>query len=566
LAATGQGYAVYGDISTTTNLAAGVRGDALGATGRTFGVVGTNSSITDFSAAAFGQSFANTGRVYGVYGTQAATTNFAAGARGDATGATGQTFGVQGTTASGTAGAVGVYGAATNASSTSQMGVQGSYTWEGAGVVGVGFGGAAAPPGANDIGVMASTQFGHGSWAHAYSNFSQITGRFTANNAAALTTTTAAAAGTNKWGVYAENYHFTNAANRFVQGGSFYANASATPGSITNGLTLGAEGFAFGDVTAAAGLSMGLRGISTNASAANPGYGVYGASSSVVGMGVLGYNSGTAATGTGVAGAGNNVASFFRLTTGSGVAGTGLQTGVYGIGTAAAGNREGGYFAWGVAPLGTGFARVSANNGGTDYKILGTGTVSTITPNALGSGQVTWFCAEAPEVLFQDYGRGQLVNGRATVQLDPNYAANIHVDATHPIRVFVQLEGDCKGVFVTNKTANGFEVVELQGGNSNVPFTYTVVANRRDRVENGVVVSRFQDVRFPAYEDDRQGQATPIHPYLNANARPEEGTTPEAQAAKRRLQQEATQAPNANTAAPEMPRTTRATAAQATAE
>jgi hypothetical protein len=66
----------------------------------------------------------------------------------------------------------------------------------------------------------------------------------------------------------------------------------------------------------------------------------------------------------------------------------------------------------------------------------------------------------------------------ATVKLDDGRAVVI-VDADSPMRVFVQLEGDCNGVYVANKTATGFDVVELAGGTSDAPFTYRVVCTRK---------------------------------------------------------------------------------------
>lgn len=104
---------------------------------------------------------------------------------------------------------------------------------------------------------------------------------------------------------------------------------------------------------------------------------------------------------------------------------------------------------------------------------------------------------EAPEVLFEDYGKGQLVNGTTYIQLDPTYVNNIVVDNKHDLRVFIQLEGDCNGVYVTNKSKNGFEVKELSGGSSNVKFSYHVVANRADAYENGQLSSKYEDLRFP---------------------------------------------------------------------
>jgi hypothetical protein len=58
-------------------------------------------------------------------------------------------------------------------------------------------------------------------------------------------------------------------------------------------------------------------------------------------------------------------------------------------------------------------------------------------------------------------GTGKLVNGKAHILIDPIFAKNIVVNEKHPIKVFIQLEGDCKGVYVANKSQNGFDVIEL---------------------------------------------------------------------------------------------------------
>lgn len=76
----------------------------------------------------------------------------------------------------------------------------------------------------------------------------------------------------------------------------------------------------------------------------------------------------------------------------------------------------------------------------------------------------------------------QLVNGRVRIDIDPIFSKNILVDEKHPLKVFVQLEGECNGVYVTNKSAKSFEVVELNGGTSNTPFSYSIVATRGEEV------------------------------------------------------------------------------------
>ena len=87
-------------------------------------------------------------------------------------------------------------------------------------------------------------------------------------------------------------------------------------------------------------------------------------------------------------------------------------------------------------------------------------------------------CQESPEVWFEDFGEGQLSNGRTHIELDPLFLQTVTIDSRHPIKVFVQLEGDCRGVYVS-KGITGFDVNELQGGIGNVSFSYRVVAKRK---------------------------------------------------------------------------------------
>lgn len=119
--------------------------------------------------------------------------------------------------------------------------------------------------------------------------------------------------------------------------------------------------------------------------------------------------------------------------------------------------------------------RVGHWTGGAYRKILGTGTVSTIVKDT-NDNYVVMNCPETPENLFFDYGIGKLENGKVYIKIDPNLSKNILVDEEHPLKIFIQLEGECNGVYVTNKSADGFEVIELNSGNSNVEFSYKIVA------------------------------------------------------------------------------------------
>lgn len=195
-------------------------------------------------------------------------------------------------------------------------------------------------------------------------------------------------------------------------------------------------------------------------------------------------------TGVGVMGGGTNITTITTTGQGEGVAGNGSIFGTTGYATIAlSNNRWGGYFDYITST--NGFAYIGGRTGGIDYGILSSGTKSTMVKDFNDNNRIM-YCTEAPEVLFQDFGTGQLVNGHARIELDEILVKNIYVSDEKPLKVFIQLEGDCKGVFVSNKSKNGFDVTELAGGNSNVKFTWQIVANRADEGD-----SNYSSARFP---------------------------------------------------------------------
>jgi hypothetical protein len=275
--------------------------------------------------------------------------------------------------------------------------------------------------------------------------------------------------------------------------------------------------------------------------------------------GIFGY--GRAGGGTGIIGTGNNSTMIVTSSTGSGVAGSGTRNGVFGyagLGTptlvnrgnrggefildtdnnvttnganngtrasailagfdniaatgsgglpvlSAADSYYGGYFSGGNENNGTpSYAYVGLRHNtsidgssGTDYKIIGPGSVSTIINDAKGVPRIM-FAPEAPEIVFQDYGIGKLINGQARIQIDPLLKESLFVDDNHPLKVFVTLEGDCNGVFVTDKSVDGFTVKELNNGRSNVSFSWQIVANRADSKDAlGKISSKHVGLRLP---------------------------------------------------------------------
>jgi hypothetical protein len=75
---------------------------------------------------------------------------------------------------------------------------------------------------------------------------------------------------------------------------------------------------------------------------------------------------------------------------------------------------------------------------------------------------------------MEDIGEGRLVAGTARVRLDPAFA-NV-IDRNSPYVVFVSPEGSSQGLYVTDKDANGFTVMENAGGHATIPFGYRIVA------------------------------------------------------------------------------------------
>ena len=253
------------------------------------------------------------------------------------------------------------------------------------------------------------------------------------------------------------------------------ANGSDGTGGLTlpyTSTTASATGFEVKNVSATAGAislrgesnstnkfdgpsSGAVYGINTNTSTTLPAYGVVGrtASSFVNSAGVYGYNNN--ATGS------------------NGVLGNGYY-GVCGVSSPSSGAAG----IYGVA--GTSTAYAGYFTGGRGLYINGDQVVTGL-KSAIVSVSGTWrklYCEESAEVYFTDYGSGNLVNGRAHVDLDPAFLAAVTVDNIYPLKAFIEMNGDTKGVYVT-KGNRGFDVVENAGGTSNASFDYRVVAKRK---------------------------------------------------------------------------------------
>jgi hypothetical protein len=293
-------------------------------------------------------------------------------------------------------------------------------------------------------------------------------------------------------------------------------NGSGVYGTSNGTTAIGTEGFSSG-----AG-GTGVYGTAIGNQAA----GVFGITNVANGSGVWGYNQNL--SGTGVLGSGNNYSATY-LTAGTGGAFTGSNgmvayaRGAAGTGVIGAGNNivastitqgSGGGFSgtqWGVfgnaalsgspaidraAFVGNYNDNATASTvyvggriGGVHYKILGPGAASVSTTMPTRDGERVLFAPEAPENWFFDIGEATLVNGKATVTLDPLFADCIA--DSKPFKVFVQGAEETYGsIRVTRNQKDKTFTLEDMGGASNGTVQYNIYAIWKQK----------ENLRFPKYE------------------------------------------------------------------
>ena len=136
------------------------------------------------------------------------------------------------------------------------------------------------------------------------------------------------------------------------------------------------------------------------------------------------------------------------------------------------------------------------------------GSKSAVVPVDGGTRKVALYAVEAPENWFEDIGSAQLANGSAVVQLESTFAQTINTGMEY--HVFLTPKGDCKGLYVTNETADSFEVRELGGGTAGIAFDYRIVA-RRKGYENVRLADKTKQFENAANEPElRPGKMAPI--------------------------------------------------------
>jgi hypothetical protein len=253
-----------------------------------------------------------------------------------------------------------------------------------------------------------------------------------------------------------------------VQGldpGTLIGNVTGTGFGVIG--TFGSPGYAppfnGGVLGQGSGAFYGVIGLSEN----NPG--VFGRSTT--GVGVQGRSDGTAGvwgsspTGFGVLG---------QSSTGAGVFGDSTSPGGYGL--------------YGRSTAGAGVLGTTTQ--GYAGALKGPGVIQgplTLTRSYPKSAAVAHpdgslrrvYCQEATEAWFEDFGSVAIQNGRALVDLDPDFAAVVRGD---DYMVFLTEVGDSGGLFVSKKAPRRFEIRSRGGLTVNGTCDYRIVSRRRDNV------------------------------------------------------------------------------------
>ena len=266
-----------------------------------------------------------------------------------------------------------------------------------------------------------------------------------------------------------------------VQGGA----GTAVSGKTTNGTGMTAVSTGGVGLLATSSFGIAVEAESTNGeglfatgateglyASSYSGYGVYGASSSGYGIFASSYSGdgldASSSSGYGIVSrSGSNVGVYTTSSSGNGVDASGGYIGLIGR-----------------SPT-TGYPIVATDtNSNNLFYVDGKGNVSyhgglyTFVKGTRGS--VRAFGTNAASPTTEDVGSSALRGGTVRVTLDPAFANSIAGNGAY--HVFLTPAGDSRGLFVSERDANGFVVRESQSGRSSVGFDYRIVATTAGHV------------------------------------------------------------------------------------
>ena len=222
----------------------------------------------------------------------------------------------------------------------------------------------------------------------------------------------------------------------------------------------------------------------------SPGYAVEGLTRSVAGKaGVYGVSHGTAGAANGVVGSSSNGDGVVGFSVGhpldagvrgSSNAGDGVNAETTGAGATAlhadANNTTANIFI-GINPKNKTNCTIDPSANLTCTGTI-TGGAAMRSQHRNGRGErVIAYAAESATATIDDVGTARIVGGVANVRFDPSFAAMMDKRWYY---VFLTPLGETRGLYVSLKTASGFQVRETERGRGNLEFDYRIVAHPID--------------------------------------------------------------------------------------
>jgi hypothetical protein len=175
-------------------------------------------------------------------------------------------------------------------------------------------------------------------------------------------------------------------------------------------------------------------------------------------------------TGAGVQGTSAVYYGVLGQSTGSNAAVGGFNTDAASGASGVYGQSENGFGVYGFSSSGSGYGLFSQGNAFVEGEIFTSGACKS---GCVGTRHQASFAARSSQPTIDDVGEGALREGVGRIALAADFANAI--DTTRPYVVLLTPEGDAS-LYVSNRTATGFEVHQIGGGHSNVAFAYRIVA------------------------------------------------------------------------------------------
>ncbi len=115
---------------------------------------------------------------------------------------------------------------------------------------------------------------------------------------------------------------------------------------------------------------------------------------------------------------------------------------------------------------------------------------------------------QSPDVWYEDFGEGTLVNGKAEIKIAPDFAASVDTAKYH---VFLTSHDPAsKGLAVAARQADLFTVQEHTGGTSNLTFSWRMVARPKGSTAQRGATLTLPQINIP----DPRALPTPPAPPL----------------------------------------------------